>query len=195
MPGSADPRSQTKGRSLFAGMPDRQLAVPLIALVVTVELGWVVLTPWPTPEEGSCFLCAASLWPIVVALPVAIGALVGAVAATGLAQDRLWGLVVGLNWAAFGTMFAALVALWTLAVLEASGSIVFGIAVVASIAVLILLVRDRRALGPLPALPEASPQAPIGDDHTRPTQVWPASRRSSRRRRRPPPTAGMGGPA
>jgi len=205
MPGSADPRSQTKGRSLFAGMPDRQLAVPLIALVVTVELGWVMLTPWPTPQEaeGDAGL-TAFLWPIVVALPVAIGALVGAVAVTGLARGRLWGLAVGLIWAAFGTVFAALVALTMLTGPEPSASeavarrtapIVFGIATVASIAVLILLVRDRRASSRLPPLPEPSQQAPIGDDHTRPRQVWPSSRRSSRGRRRPPPTAGMGGPA
>ena len=55
MPGSADPRSPTKGRSLFAGMPDRQLAVPLIALVVTVELGWVMVTGRAhVVTEGGC---------------------------------------------------------------------------------------------------------------------------------------------
>jgi hypothetical protein len=203
MPGSTDPRSQTKGRSLFARMPDRQLGVPLIVLVVTIELGWVVWT-WPKYQEGGGDALAAFLWPIVFALPVAIGALVGAVAVTGLARGRLWGLAVGLIWAAFEAASGALVALGTLTGLEPSGSealarrtapIVFGIATVVSIAVLVLLVRDRRASGRLPPLLEASPEAPIGDDHTRPRQVWPSSRRSSRRRRRPPPTAGMGGPA
>jgi hypothetical protein len=205
MPGSAGTRSQTRGRSLFARMPDRQLAVPLIVLVVTIQLGWVVLT-WPRHQADGSDALAAFLWPIVFVVPVVIGALVAAVALAGLARDSLWGLAAGLIWAAFGTVFAAWMTVTMLAnarYVESGSSealarrtapIVFGIATVASVAVLILLVRDHRASGRRPRLPEVSPRTPIGDDHTRPRQVWPSSRRSPRRRRRPPPTAGNDGP-
>ena len=206
MPGSTDPRSQAKGRSLFAGMSDRELAVPLIVLVVAVELGWVVLT-WPQSPSGDVLFDALVLfaWAIMYALPIAIGALVAAVAVAGLARGRRWGHPAGLLWATVGTLYAAWLGLAMLFTRgEPSGSealgrrtapIVFGIAAVASIAVFILLVRDRRALGRPSPPHEASPQVTIGEELSRPKQAWPSSRRSPRRRRRPPPTAGNGGPA
>jgi hypothetical protein len=203
MPGSADPRSRTKGRSLFGGMSDRQLAAPLIALVMTLEVGWLVLTA-PDSGDDSAEAMAAGYWAMLFPVPIAMGTVVAAAAVLGLARDRLWGLMAGFAWAVLWIIFSGFVFVALLQVSNPtenlaramrSGPFLFGLATVASIAVLVLLVRDRRAPDRPSPPPEASPQRPIDDDHPRPRQVWPSSRRSSRRRRRPPPTAGTGGPA
>jgi len=193
MSGSADPRSQTKGRSLFAGMSDRQLAVPLIALVMTLEFGWLVLTA-PYSSGGTAEAMAAGYWALVFPAPIAIGTLVAAAAGLGLARDRLWGLMAGFLWAVGGIIFSGFVFVALLlpnnptenvALGARSGPVVFGLATVASIAVLVLLVRDRSAPDRPSPLNEPSLQVPIDNDESHPRQVWPSSRRSDRRRRHP----------
>jgi len=133
-----------------------------------------------------------------VAVPIAIGAAVAAVAVIGLVRDRLWGLVVGLIWATLEAAFAAYMVVLTLFMLaesrEPSGvaqaarsvPLVFGIATAASIAVLVILIRDRPASVPRSPRHEASPPVPIDGDHARPRQMRPSTPRSPHRRSHPP---------
>ena len=207
MLGSTDPRLQKPVRSLLGRPSDRELAVPLIVLIMTLELGWIVFT-WPF-NRSSEYDWMAGIWMILFGVPVGIGALGAAIAVHGLARDRPWGRMAGLIWAAFGTAFAGFVTVAMLTLNEnaneptsrilapsvRSGRVAFGLATVASIAVLILLVRDRGARDRPSLLNEPSPQVPIDDDESYPGLVWPSSRRSNRRRRRPPRTAGPQGRA
>jgi MFS family permease len=207
MLGSTDPRLQNQARSLFGRPSDRELAVPLIVLVMTLELGWIVFT-WPF-YSSSEYDWVAGIWMILFGLPIGIGALGAAIAVPELARDRLRGRMAGLIWAAFGAAFAGFVTVAMLTLNEnaneptsrllapavRSARVAFGLATVGSIAVLILLVRDRGARDRPSLLNELSPQVPIDDDESHPRQVWPSSRRSNRRRRRPPRTAGPKSPA
>jgi hypothetical protein len=205
MPGSTDPGAHKKARSLPGGRSDRTLAVPLIALVTSLELGWVALA-WLTYRSGDDGWGLGGLMTMVVTVLIAIGAIMAAVAVVGLVRDRLWGLLVGLIWAIAVIAFAGYMVVATIAVgpglADPSGGIspaarsvplVFGIATAASIAVFILLARDRPAAGSQPPHGEASPP-PMGDQPARPRQVWPSSRRSARRWRRPPPGSSLRGP-